>query len=103
MRKVDFEKIDEQCERFMVISEEEDAKEYVPIAERLNMPGDVEIFNFLVNISKNGNIISAAEHDEIYLDFDMDMLENVTDEQIRWLISGGVFLDEDSQCFAMFT
>lgn len=43
-----------------------------------------------------GDMVSAAEHDQIWFDVDIEQLEKsgITDEQIRELIACGVFLDD---------
>lgn len=52
-------------------------------------------------LSSGGCLISAAEHDIIYLDVDLDKLAVVaTEEHIRELRACGVMLEEDS--LAMF-
>lgn len=45
---------------------------------------------------RDGDIIGHAEHDQIWLDFDEDDSEKLTDEQIVELSACGVFYDEDS-------
>jgi hypothetical protein len=52
----------------------------------------------------NGDIISASEHDEIYLDVDCEKFEKlVTKEDIIYLSRCGVHYDEDTDSLSMFT
>jgi hypothetical protein len=49
------------------------------------------------------DMIVAAEHDEIWLGADVQLVaEHATEEQIVTLIRCGVRLDADLECFAMF-
>lgn len=49
------------------------------------------------------DIIAGAEHDILYLDFDLDKLNAIiTDEQILDLIRCGVHLDSESDSLAIF-
>ena len=48
-------------------------------------------------------MISAAKHDEIYFDFDIEELAKViTKEQILDLVRCGVNYDSDNDCLYMF-
>lgn len=52
----------------------------------------------------NGNMISASEHDEIYLDIDCEEFEKIaTKEDIVYLARCGVHYDEDMESLTMFT
>lgn len=54
-------------------------------------------------IPSNRPIISASEHDEIYLDIDLDELSKViTEEQVIELVRCGVRYDSDYDCLSMF-
>ena len=49
------------------------------------------------------DMVSAAEHDQIFLDVDVDKLEKVvTDEEIRTLVACGVHYDEHYDSLYMF-
>ena len=49
------------------------------------------------------DIVSAAEHDEIFLDVDIETLESVaTEDDLLTLIRCGVMYDSGFDCFAMF-
>ena len=51
----------------------------------------------------NSDIISASEHDEFYLDIDIQKLEKViTQEQILDLIRCGIRYDTGYDCLSMF-
>lgn len=51
-----------------------------------------------------GDIISASEHDQIWIDASCDKLNEVaTDEQIRDLVRCGVMYDDDIESLSMFT
>jgi hypothetical protein len=65
---------------------------------------DIHAFLLLEELlPEDGCIISAAEHDIIYLDIDADQFANVaTPEIIQELIACGVHLESDIDCLAMF-
>ncbi len=48
------------------------------------------------------DLVSAAEHDEIYLDIDSDKLDDLTDEQIQELVRCGVRFSKEFDCLCMF-
>ena len=51
----------------------------------------------------DSDIVSAAEHDEIFLDVDIETLESVaTADDLLTLIRCGVRYDSDFDCLAMF-
>ncbi len=48
-------------------------------------------------VTSNKKIIGAAEHDQIWLDVDMEKLaEKIHENDIKFLAMCGVFIDEDS-------
>lgn len=49
-----------------------------------------------------GDMVAAAEHDEIWLDIDGEKLNALTDEQIADLVRCGVRHDEEHDCLCMF-
>ena len=54
-------------------------------------------------VPSKGDMVSAAEHDEIYLDVDCEKLAKVaTETQLRDLHRCGVRYDASSECLAMF-
>jgi hypothetical protein len=48
------------------------------------------------------DIVSAAEHDEIYLDIEEDQLEKLTKEQILELVRCGIIFDSEYGCLCSF-
>jgi hypothetical protein len=55
------------------------------------------------HVEKTPCAISAAEHDEIYLDFDPDKVAaNITPEQCVELVACGVHWDSQFDCFHKF-
>ncbi len=51
----------------------------------------------------DGHIISASEHDVIYLGVGLEeLVEVISEEQIIQLIRCGVLFDEHRECFTMF-
>ena len=48
------------------------------------------------------DMVSAAEHDVIYLDVSPEALESATEEQIIELVRCGVHIDEETDSLAMF-
>jgi len=58
---------------------------------------DLAVFNILAKYMKDPtkNIICASEHDQIYLNFDVEELaENISEEDAIFLRSNSVFIDE---------
>lgn len=54
-------------------------------------------------LPSNNDIVSAAEHDVIYLDCDIEELSKVaTEEDILMLCKCGVIYDSDYDCLSMF-
>jgi len=48
------------------------------------------------------DIISAAEHDEIFIDLEEKHIEKLSDGQILELVRCGVFYNEEYDCLGMF-
>ena len=72
-----------------------------PLATR----GDLHAFVLLDKLmpAKCGDIISAAEHDEIFLNIDIDkLLEVLTPELVVELSNCGVNFDFDNDCLQLF-
>jgi hypothetical protein len=54
-------------------------------------------------VPTDGDMVGAAEHDQIWLNVDCEKLAEVaTEEDIRMLDACGVFLDEDTDSLSMF-
>ena len=53
--------------------------------------------------SKPSDIISASEHDEIFLDFDMEMLaKNASEDDIITLTRCGIRFNSEFNCLCMY-
>jgi hypothetical protein len=48
------------------------------------------------------DIVSSAEHDEIWLDIDGEQIEQLTKEQILYLVRCGVRYDADNDSLVLF-
>jgi hypothetical protein len=76
------------------------------IEEKLSDRKDIHAFLLLDKIipgKKVGSMIVSAEHDEIWLDVDLEeLIEVATEDQIIELMRCGVRYDSDSQNLAMF-
>lgn len=63
---------------------------------------DLHAFLLLDELQPNNrDIIMAAEHDEIYLEIDLETLI-ITEEQVIELLQCGVSYDSSRNCFYMF-
>ncbi len=86
-----FEKHDDEYIKF----------ENIPESDRRHHRHDVCAFIYLdEKLGGKGDVVSAAEHDEIYLDF--DNLEQLTDEDVLYITRCGVRYDSDTDSLAMF-
>lgn len=67
-------------------------------------PADICAFCLLDHLAHHaGDIVSAAEHDEIFLSTDVEVLnEVITDVEVKALVQYGVRYDESYDCLAMF-
>ena len=76
--------------------------EKIPEHERLSDRPDLHAFillNQLAPAPNGGDIIGGSEHDEIWLNFNIEKLSEVaTEEQIRDLIRAGVRYDDEGLC-----
>lgn len=72
-------------------------------SKRNNRP-DIHAFLLLDElIPGNMDMVSAAEHDEIYLNINCDALARIaTEEQILELVRCGVRYDSEYDCLCMF-
>lgn len=87
------------CEMFDKCEEED---EYKP-RERCGRD-DLKAFVLLDKLCPgNGNMVTSAEHDQIWLDVSPDDLEGkVTIEDVKQLYEWGVFYDESADSLSMF-
>ena len=71
------------------------------ICESTDLSAFMMIHKFMIN--KEADIITSAEHDEIYLSSldDLDFAK-IIEEDIVYLIRCGVRYDEEYDCLAMF-
>jgi hypothetical protein len=75
------------------------------VANKLSKRSDLHAFILLDKLFPNDDrdIVSCAEHDEIYLDIDTDkLLEIATIDQIRELVCCGVHFDSSLPSLKMF-
>ncbi len=62
-------------------------------------PNDLAVFNLLAKYleSASDDIVSAACHDQIFLNFDIETLaEKISEEDAMAIREAGVFIDQDS-------
>jgi hypothetical protein len=66
---------------------------------------DLYAMNILAKLIPNGyNMVSASEHDVIWLEPGLEELaEVITEEQVLELIQCGVMMDDDEEGLQMFT
>lgn len=82
--------------------------DFEDIAEKFSQRPDLHAFILLDRLvpgrgGKRDDMVSAAEHDEIWLDVEPDALARLaTEEQIRDLVRCGVRYDEETDSLAMF-
>lgn len=77
--------------------------ENIPDERKLHRRPDVCAFLLLDRIvGGDGDMVSAAEHDEIWLDVSPDDLAKASDEDILTLVRCGVRYDSNIDALAMF-
>jgi len=62
----------------------------------------MSVFTIISKANKDEDVISGAGRDFIYLNMYPEDLLNFTDEEIIKLVEGGVFWDDESECFCMY-
>ena len=74
------------------------------IEEKRSTRPDLHAFLLLDELFHNAgrDMVSAAEHDIIFLDVDYEVIEKLTDKQIVELTRCGVHYSEEFGCLAMF-
>ena len=87
-------------ERFDAVDDE--YLEFHKVENKLSSRPDIHAFILLNSIApKNRDIISAASHDVIYLDFDSELIECLSDKYILELRRCGVLYDEENNSLYM--
>ena len=74
-------------------------------ADKALFPLDLTAFNLLnALVPSHANMVSCAEHDEIWLTVSPEELEkaNMTEDTVRSLVRCGVRYDSSLDCLAMF-
>lgn len=97
--------VDELYEAFETASNRPYDFNWKPSGEFGTQRPDLHAFLLLEKLlpGSDGDIVTAAEHDEIWLDIDVEALAAViTIEQIEELDSCGVMADEDHDGLHMF-
>lgn len=91
--------IEERFEKY-----DEEYVKFDRIENKLSNRPDLHAFLMLDKMFPHGSdMVSAAEHDEIFLDVDVDKFNEVaTDDQIRDLCRCGVRYDESTDSLSMF-
>lgn len=73
------------------------------VQNKLSQRADLHAFLLLdLIVPGKCDIVSSAEHDEIWLGVSLEELESATEEQILELIRCGVRLDSSNDALAMF-
>jgi hypothetical protein len=78
--------------------------EFDRVETRLSNRPDLHAFILLDRlVPGTSDIVSAAEHDEFFLDVDLSSLAEVANEEdIRELVRCGVRISDEYDCLAMF-
>lgn len=94
--------MDKNEERFEAVSDE--YAKFERIENKRNERPDLHAWLLLDEMFPNPghDMVSAAAHDEIWLDVEGDDLHKLTDEQILELVRCGVRYDEGDECLVMF-
>jgi len=96
---MDINQLEECFEKF-----DKESHKFDRIEKKFSTRPDLHAFILLDKlIPSDFDIITAAEHDEIYLDGNLEVLAFVaTEDDIRDLIRCGVMLNESASCLYMF-
>lgn len=85
---------------------EKNQNEYMAQDDRIKGRADLHAFNLLDRLAPSeggGDLISASEHDEFFLDVDLEALAKAaTPEDITMLVRCGVRYSKDFECLCMF-
>lgn len=89
-------------ERFEAVND--DYLKFDRIESKRSQRPDLHAFLLLDDLFPNAgrDMVSAAEHDEFYLEPDGEKLAALTDDHILELVRCGVRHDEEYDCLAMF-
>jgi hypothetical protein len=89
-----FEKFDDEFLKF----------KHIPESDRLSNRPDLHAFLLLDRLCPGSDdMVSAAEHDEIWLDVDVGALARVaTEDNVLALVRCGVRYDDDVESLALF-
>ena len=96
----------EQREAYLKELCDEEFLKFKRVAQPLSKRRDLHAFMLLDQLDpeSTGDIISASEHDEYWIDIDVDrVMENATEEQLRDIFRCGIRYDNEHECFAAFT
>lgn len=89
-----------------ILNEDHRFDEFVGIQPKLASRHDLHAFMILDQLvpTQNGDIVTCAEHDEIWLAVSIDELvaANPTEDQIRQLRICGVNLEKRTECLQMY-
>lgn len=90
---------------FDKFNETDEHGKFERVENKLSSRPDLHAFILLNQIVPGtSRMISAAEHDEYFLDVEIDALEiaGITEAQVLELIRCSVRYDEDNDCLALF-
>lgn len=84
-------------DRFEAVND--DYMKFELVTNKLSNRPDLNAFVLLDSLFPGDrDIVSAATHDEIFLDIDDDHIESLTDDQIADLVRCGVMFSDDGLC-----
>ena len=91
--------IDERFEQF-----DDDAMKFGGVANKLSQRPDLHVFLFLdAKFPRPGrDMVSAAEHDTIYLSVNGEQADSLTDDEIHDMRRCGVMYSDEHDCLFMF-
>jgi len=84
---------------------QDDYGKFEKVEKKFSKHPDIHAFLLLERLcSEGGDMISSAEHDEFYLNVDIEKLSAIiTEEDILTLVRCGVMFDADTDSLMMFT
>lgn len=83
---------------------EDEFLKFERIENKRSVRPDLHAFMLLdeMCVDNDDDIVSAAEHDEIWLNASSEDIERLTEPQILELVRCGVMFDEDTESLSMF-